>query len=63
MLKLLTTVPEEWVDIPDWENKSSSGLLGLLYEVIPLKPLEHPVNELVVIPLYVTISLPIWSKP
>ena len=63
ILKLLTTVPEECVDIPDCENKSSSGLLELLYDVIPLNPLEHPVKEVVVIPVYVTISLLICSKP
>ena len=35
----------------DSENKSSSGLLGLLYDVIPLNPLAHPVNEVEVIPV------------
>ena len=63
ILKLLTTAPEEWVAMPDWENTSSSGLLTLLYDVIPLNPREHPVKELVVIPVYVIISLLIWINP
>ena len=43
----------------DSENTNSSGLLTLLYDVIPLNPLAHPVKELVVIPVYVIISLSI----
>ena len=63
ILKLLTTAPEEWVAIPDCENTNSSGLLTLLYDVIPLNPRAHPINELVVIPVYVIISLSIWINP
>ena len=59
ILKLSTTAPEEWVEMPDSENTNSSGLLTLLYDVIPLNPLAHPVKELVVIPVYVIISLSI----
>ena len=51
ILKLSTEVPVMCVEIPDWEKTSSSGLLGLMYEVIPLNPLEQPVKEFVVIPL------------
>ena len=34
-----------------------------MYEVIPLNPLTHPVNELVVIPVYVIISSFILNNP
>ena len=50
-LKLLTTFPEEWVEIPLVEKTSSSGLLLLLNDVIPLNPRTQPVKELVVIPV------------
>ena len=62
-LKLLTTFPEEWVEIPLVEKTSSSGLLLDLNDVIPLNPLTHPVKEFVVIPVYVIISESIWIKP
>ena len=59
----MTTAPDACVEIPDWEKRSSSDLLGLLYDVIPLNPREHPVKELVVIPVYVIISESISSNP
>ena len=42
---------------------SSPLLTGSVYEVIPLNPLTHPVNEFVVIPVYVIISSSILNSP
>ena len=38
-------------------------MLVSVYEVIPLKPLTHPVKELVVIPVYVIISSSTFKSP
>ena len=62
-LKLLTTFPEEWVEIPLVEKTISSGWLLFLNELIPLNPRTQPVKELVVTPVYVIISESIWIKP
>ena len=68
MLKFST--PPPLVPIPtagdaalDVENTNSSGASGLLNDVIPAKPRIHPVNELVVNPVYEIISLSIFNKP
>ena len=48
-LSLLTLSKDDWIPT--------------LYPVTPLKPLTHPVNVLVVIPVYVIISSFIFSNP
>ena len=68
MLKLwtwppLVPTPTAWAPALDDENTNSSGSSGLLKEVIPLNPRIHPVNEFVVNPVYVIISLSIFNRP
>ena len=54
---------EVWISATLVENISSPLLTGSVKEVIPLKPLTQPVNELVVIPVYVIISSSILNNP
>ena len=55
--------PLAWGAADESEKINSDGLLLSLYDVIPLNPRSHPVKLLVVIPVYVTTSLPIFNKP
>ena len=42
---------------------SSPGFESDLYDVIPLKPLIHPVKEVSVLPVYEITSSPIFNRP
>ena len=44
-------------------NVKNSGLPSVSISDIPLNPRIHPVNEVAVFPVYVIISLSIFSKP
>ena len=51
ILRFSIVAPDSWVATDDVENTNSSGLFSFLYEVTPLKPLIHPVNDDEVFPV------------
>ncbi len=63
MLKLYTTLPVLWEDASLVSNTTFSLFNEFFKFEIPLNPLLHPINEFVVIPVYVIISLFILSNP
>ena len=63
LLRLITESPSEWKSASVFENTSTSGLSSLERDSMPLNPLAHPKNELVVMPVYVMISLLILNRP
>ena len=44
-------IPASWSSLKDDENTNCSGLFSVLYEVTPLNPLIHPVNDEEVFPV------------